>query len=783
MDSLFSRYRILPPLSGLIIGILLAEWMGNEWALISILSPVFGAISLFRPRLVFLIFVPIGILLSARTPLPENHILSLTGKKLDLEGVLFRSPESREKGSRLLIDTRRVFIGGKESRVSGRVIITTKERILGLAYGDRIRVLETELRVPRVFKNPGGFDIKRYYERQGIYAIGFVPGAESIISFGKDGSSCFLIHSLDRLRGNFGNFVRSEIGFPKSEIINAITIGDQGGIPTDLRNRFSEAGISHILSISGLHVGAIAIVFYVLIKWVLKRSEFLLLRSKVPRLAAALTILPISLYTVVAGFATPVMRASIMATLYLISIVIGREENRLNTLAASALIILLWHPWALFELSFQLSFASVLGILLMHRFYPFKLGTFKEKLLSSVKTTLAASFATLPFIIKSFGVLSTASVPANLLFVPLVEFLMVPLGLFSFLTFLISKAITAPFLYLDAFISGSLLLGVEGLLKIPFSHLTVPNIGTISWILYWLASVPILLWRTHPKLRIILPVLMIGFFIASAYSTLSKPNKGLLEVSFLDAGIRNIVFVQFPKGKRLLFDGGFSYYDQGGFIERAVATPFLLESGAAGIDYLVLTSLDRDHLEGIKNLLQRFRVERLWTNGSRLDGELWEEIKDKNILWKDILDDVEGFEIDGVRIGFLQPRGGFRVKDSSRPYPLIVKLTLGKISFIFGEGMMEKEVQRELVDVFRDRIKEGVLYIPRISEVGIVSFIHTVSPKSVVTNFASQAIMSAYEYKSLGVFQTDTQGTVTFLTDGNQVRVKTFVGEKYGFLQ
>jgi beta-lactamase superfamily II metal-dependent hydrolase len=152
-------------------------------------------------------------------------------------------------------------------------------------------------------------------------------------------------------------------------------------------------------------------------------------------------------------------------------------------------------------------------------------------------------------------------------------------------------------------------------------------------------------------------------------------------------------------------------------------------------------------------------------------------------LWKDILDDVEGFEIDGVRVGFLQPRGGFRVKDSSRPYPLIVKLTLGKISFIFGEGMMEKDVQRELVDVFRDRIKGGVLYIPRISEVGIVSFIHTVSPKSVVTNSASQAIMSAYEYKSLGVFQTDTQGTVTFLTDGNQVRVKTFVGEKYGFLQ
>jgi competence protein ComEC len=124
----------------------------------------------------------------------------------------------------------------------------------------------------------------------------------------------------------FGNFVRKKSPFPQSEILNALTIGDQGSVPSELRNQFSKSGINHIISISGLHVAAVALVFYVMIKWILKRSEFLLLRFQVPRLKAALTIIPVFMYMALAGFATPAVRASIMAAVYLISIVIGRGE-------------------------------------------------------------------------------------------------------------------------------------------------------------------------------------------------------------------------------------------------------------------------------------------------------------------------------------------------------------------------------------------------------------------------------------------------------------------------
>jgi competence protein ComEC len=781
MSSFFSKYKILPPLVGFIFGILLSEWVGNEWMLITIFSPIFGALSIFKPKFAFLLFIPLGILFSAKTPLPENYISHFTGKKLDIEGVLFKSPENREKGSRLFIDTRSVFIEGKEKHVSGKVIITLEERIWGLAYGDRIRILETKLSTPRSFKNPGSFDIKRYYERQGIYATGFAPGKEWIISFGKDEHSNFFVHSVDRLRVKFGNFVRNKAPSPRSEIISAITIGDQSGVPPDLRNQFSEAGIAHLLSISGLHVGAVAIVFYVLIKWILKRSEFLLLRFQVPRLAAALTIIPILIYTAVAGFETPVVRAFIMATVYLISIVIGREENRLNTLSVSAFIILLWHPWALFELSFQLSFISVLGILFMHKFYPLRLNTLKDKILSSVKTTIAASFATLPLIINSFGVLPVISIPANLIFVPLVEFLIVPFGLLSSLAFLVSESIAALLLYINVFLVEFLLWGIDQLLKIPLSSLTVPSLSHISWILYGCAATAFILKKMYPRLKILLPVFILGFFAVSAYNILSTSDRGFFRAHFLDAGNRNVIFAQLPKEKTMLFDGGFSYYDRRGFIERSVVIPFLLESGVTKIDYLILTSLDKDHLEGIKDILRKFKIKRLWTNGARLDGELWEIIKDKNIIWKNILDEVESFEIEGVRIEFIQPRGELSIKDSSRPYPLLGKLTFGEVSFLFGESITEEKVQKELLEVYNEKIESSVVYIPRISRGNMTDFIRAVSPKIIITNAAYGNFLKLTDITkpdNTRVFRTDTQGTVTVLTDGNKIRVKTLLDEK-----
>src|SRR3972149_1770461 len=160
MNFFLSKYKILPPLSGFILGIILSEYFGNEWILITFLSPIFGALYLFKPRFGLLIFIPLGLLFSARPNLQGNNVLNFAGKELDIEGVLYKSPESREKGSRLFIDVDRIVIGGKEKPSSGKVIITTESSASLSFFKIGITLFLLSLPLNSSIYLPGSFDIK-----------------------------------------------------------------------------------------------------------------------------------------------------------------------------------------------------------------------------------------------------------------------------------------------------------------------------------------------------------------------------------------------------------------------------------------------------------------------------------------------------------------------------------------------------------------------------------------------------------------------------------------------
>ncbi len=276
-----------------------------------------------------------------------------------------------------------------------------------------------------------------------------------------------------------------------------------------------------------------------------------------PRLAAGMTILPIFLYTAVAGFSTSTVRAFIIISLYLLSIVIGKEEYRVNTLCAAALIILLWHPWSLFELSFQLSFVAVFGILIAHKFYPFKFNTFKDKFYSLTKTTIAATLITFPLIANSFGILPLVSIPANLILVPLVEVIIVPMSLLSFIGYLVSPALAGVFISVNIFFIEMLSFGVETVLRVPYSSLTIPPMNFMSWAMFFLIVALIILNSVYPKIKYIIPLIILGFVVSLVSPYPGKSSNGILDISFLDVGARkSLVVVKLPSNKNIIIDGG-----------------------------------------------------------------------------------------------------------------------------------------------------------------------------------------------------------------------------------
>ncbi|HML94785.1 MAG TPA: ComEC/Rec2 family competence protein [Thermodesulfobacteriota bacterium] len=768
-------FPIIPSLAGLVFGILLAGYFQNPWPWIVILAPLSGAAALFVPPLRFLLLVPVGMVLAAPAPYhPVDTIESCAGRKVDVGGSLYSSPEKRERGSRMFIDVDYVIEDGVVKPATGRTAIYSDTLAPGLSYGDSVRVIGVKLRPIENFRNPGAFDMKAHFGRQGIYTTGYVEGAERIISFGRGEDYGPVLHGLDRLRHRYGNFVRSNFRQPASEVLNALTIGEDGGIPNELRAEFSKSGVAHVLSISGLHVAAVAVVFFFLFKWLLKRSEYVMLRWSVSRIAAALTILPLFFYMALAGFSTPTVRAFIMISIFLVAIIAGKNENKINTLGVAAFVILLVRPEALFDLSFRLSFLAVLGILLVNRFYPFGLGTTRDFVLTTVKTTCAATFATLPLVLNSFGVLPVVSIPANLIFVPLVELLIVPLGLVSFALFLLSPYVASLFIWLNMLFTEMMVFGIGLFLKIPYSSVSVRPLGAVQLTLYAALGVAALLAARRARARYAVPVLAILFLISAAWPAVSRHFGGGVTVTFLDTGRdRSTVLFELPGGRNVLVSGGPAKPAGSGFIDSAVIGGFLHGRGVNTIDCLVLTSPGKDVLGGGAYIVENFGVGKVVTDGDRLEGALWEAIRESGAEWENLRSIGEIDVPGGYSISVMRPEGWEAVEDSAGPRPLALRLEAAGASFLLAESL-DGEDGRSLGEIYGGEIESTVLFIPGTPDGGSGTVLAgQVKPRILITEGGESAAP-----ESPKTYSITEDGAVTVTADGDAITVKSYEDER-----
>jgi len=161
IKNLLNNHKIVLIVISFILGILLNEYLDSPWILVAITGLIGGIISLYFRDLRFLLFIPLGLVFSANSlVVSDSSILDYAGEKIDLEGVLYRSPESRGEGSRLYLDTDYIIREGLPEPVSGKVIIYSSENTSTLAYGDRIRLVDIKLKPIENFKTRGDLILK-----------------------------------------------------------------------------------------------------------------------------------------------------------------------------------------------------------------------------------------------------------------------------------------------------------------------------------------------------------------------------------------------------------------------------------------------------------------------------------------------------------------------------------------------------------------------------------------------------------------------------------------------
>ena len=570
-------------------------------------------------------------------------------------------------------------------------------------------------------------------------------------------------HPLLTLRG------RTERGitrlFPRNApLADALLLGRRETLDRGLADRFARSGLVHLLAISGSHVALIGAVLLLLARAArLRRSH-----------AVAATVALVTMYLAVIGAPPSAVRSGIMLALALAATVLQRPTAPLAPVAAAALAILAAHPIAALDIGFQLSFAGVLGLIVirpaMLKRLPASLKRgWKRWLADSLVTSLAAFVATAPVAAHHFGQIAPVSIVANLPAVPLTSLALVGTG-----AALATEPVLPPLgrLFADG---ASLMLDllqrvVDAAAALPGGHAAVARPRWGMWGAAALAVLLALEWSV--RMRGWVRGALAGAAACAAFLVLpAAPVAEGLELAFLDVGQGDAVAIRTPAGRWLLVDAGpvEDRFDAG---EKRVL-PFLRSRGADGVEAMILTHPHADHVGGAGAVLRGMRVGRVVEPGLPFGTPLYRDllatVDERGVPWSVARQD-RVLRIDGVELLFLWP--SVRSLDSpadANDISAVVQIRYGEFSALLT-GDAPSEVEEQLVSRYGAALRSDVLKAGHHGSRTATSdaFLRAVQPELAVISCGvrnryrhpAPETLHRLEARGVPVARTDLEGTV-----------------------
>ncbi|MEM8557027.1 MAG: ComEC/Rec2 family competence protein, partial [Bacteroidota bacterium] len=364
------------------------------------------------------------------THLPHHHIAHVAAwaetdeVPVTLWGSVDEPPVDARSGTRLWVAIDSAATEGTATPTTGRVQVSLRQPRWGetsalypkLVLGDRIETTGL-LRPTPTPRNPADFDYGAYLQRQGIHATLALYDAEAIAVVGSKATT------HQRIAAAAQSFVRTAIAAhvrtPEAQaLLAALLLADRSALDQDVQDTFRQTGLMHLLAVSGLHVLLVGLALFHLLKPLLLRVGVAWRWMEVSR--AIVTLAVLAGYVLLTGAPTSVVRAFVMATLFIGGGMLQRQTDALNTLGLAAVVLLLMRPAALFDVGFQLSFSAVAGLVLLtplaERWTPKRWWQPSRWrwALQSTAATLAATLATAPVLAFHFGAVPLAGIVLNL---------------------------------------------------------------------------------------------------------------------------------------------------------------------------------------------------------------------------------------------------------------------------------------------------------------------------------------------------------------------------------
>ena len=635
----------------------------------------------------------------------------LTQKSIFIGGTIVSEIEEKiiyqEKRLSFILDVRRLWMNGKPSAIREKVKVHLPKPEAELNYGDEI-VLEGRLAEPDGRRNPGGFDQKAYLANHGIKKLFFGDLKSSLKILRHRRGNVIKEISL-KARKALAETIQMHFKGNDAVFLKALFLGERGGLDEDFKDLFIKTGTMHILAVSGFNIGF------------LTYSIFLILRAFfVPRNIVYLVMLAaIWSYCLMVGWQAPVVRASVMASLFILSKLLGRDSDVLNLLGASALVILAVNPLQLFDVGFQLSFLAVFAIICAlpqfvnpPQILPNEKILFGEKIIRYFKELFWVSFvcifATLPVTVQNFYIVTPLALVANLVAVPL------SFGLFflGFLLFLTHSCIPK-FLQLIPYAMSGLMKIFTGTLffieNLPGAYWIVGKLHPVLWLSLTGGIWYLMFSRRFKSTAVRALVVLIFAANIFLFQFLLRQADDKLHVTMLDVGQGDAIFFKFPHGPNFLIDAGKGQEQDKG---RYVIAPFLRSEGIDTLDALIISHPQEDHIGGMESILQDFKVKNVIHAGSEYPSLLYQRLKEE-ILNENahVLIAREGETVEGfpeTRILVLNPPKGQESENVNND-SLVLKISYKDTSFLMT-GDIEETILLGLSK--RHDLKSDVLKVP-----------------------------------------------------------------------
>ncbi len=644
------------------------------------------------------------------------------------------------------------------------------------------------------FMNPGGFSYGKAAEIEGT--------DESSAGF------------FQRARAKINKNIRDNFSEDSAAFLMSIITGERNLLTKETKDAFNATGLAHILSISGAHFGLLLFILFRIFRFSVKKLPYdLFVRLSLyltPSQIAAILCVPFMIgYLGISGMSIPSLRAFIMISLFLFGLLIQRKGFWLNTLLFAAVVIILIQPDSILDLSFQLSFIAVLCIGTVaeqnnraeeqkcrsakvksgNKLFLKKTSVLLDFCSSALRISLAATIGTAPLVAYYFHYFSIISPLTNLIFTPVIGFVILPAALvLSFVSLVLN---VFPLHSLIDAVTSLVISLIKNTARLGFIDIKIPAFPFILLITFYLgvmvyvflmskrqwakgerqkakgkeqsAFSPEPLAISHSSAYSLWPIalpIMIAFIPIIIYSCIRIFENEGMRITYLDVGQGDSAVVELPDNKTIVIDTGRRGFQTAGYLRY---------KGIKEIDALILSHGQSDHAGGIRHLLRNFKVHEIWDNGRLIYPEDFLAYMHENITRRRLQrgDIVEG---KGYRITVLHPYDGFYTvysddNDENNDW-IALKVQGRKNSFLFA-GDIEEEAEDDIAHL-KEYLKSGVLKVPHHGSKTSTSqtFLSAVSPEVAVISVGRNNTYGHPHDETIetldgvGIFRTDKDGAI-----------------------